>query len=336
MGKNLSYRDKLLELSKIYKISEIQNYIRNKKNLTTSQIEHILKKNKVPVPKNFNVGFFERNISKPFSKAGKEVTDIYDDTTSGVNRFFSRLRRGIENTGEQTTSGIGRFFINIWKSLGNLGIGILETFPKLFVTLFNFFGNIFVNTFNNIYNSNATEKKGSQVITIVAIITIFTAVGLIGYNSFDKFKEFATKPSKTITEKKIETKKESSNLKKVEKDKNVKKQPKAKEKILKKEKNPSQVKELVLPNLNLKTETVLSLFDDVEYDLKIVRSKKIVKPIYFTQFPKDLDEIKDVKLKKETFIKIVLPLVVAENEKILNDRIKLKKFLTRRITSDKE
>ncbi len=336
MGKNLSYRDKLLELSKIYKISEIQNYIRNKKNLTTSQIEHILKKNKVPVPKNFNVGFFERNISKPFSKAGKEVTDIYDDTTSGVNRFFSRLRRGIENTGEQTTSGIGRFFINIWKSLGNLGIGILETFPKLFVTLFNFFGNIFVNTFNNIYNSNATEKKGSQVITIVAIITIFTAVGLIGYNSFDKFKEFATKPSKTITEKKIETKKESSNLKKVEKDKNVKKQPKVKEKILKKEKNPSQVKELVLPNLNLKTETVLSLFDDVEYDLKIVRSKKIVKPIYFTQFPKDLDEIKDVKLKKETFIKIVLPLVVAENEKILNDRIKLKKILTRRITSDKE
>ena len=28
-------------------------------------------------------------------------------------------------------------------------------------------------------------------------------------------------------------------------------------------------------------------------------------------------------MKKETFIKIVLPLVVAENEKILNDRIKL-------------
>ena len=51
--------------------------------------------------------------------------------------------------------------------------------------------------------------------------------------------------------------------------------------------------------------------------------EKKVKPIYFTQFPKDLDEIKNTKLKKETFIKIVLPLVVAENEKILNDRIKL-------------
>ena len=69
---------------------------------------------------------------------------------------------------------------------------------------------------------------------------------------------------------------------------------------------------------------MLSLFKDVEYDLKQVRYQK-VKPIYFTQFPKDLDEIKDTQLKKETFIKIVLPLVVAENDKILNDRMKLKR-----------
>ena len=72
MKKSLSYRDKLLELAKIYNISEIQNYIRNKKNLTTSQIEHLLKKNNVPIPKDFNLGFFTKNISKPISKAGKE------------------------------------------------------------------------------------------------------------------------------------------------------------------------------------------------------------------------------------------------------------------------
>ena len=63
---------------------------------------------------------------------------------------------------------------------------------------------------------------------------------------------------------------------------------------------------------------------------------KKVKPIYFTQFPKDLDEIQSVKLKKETFIKIVLPLIVAENEKILDDRFKLKKITSRKITTDKE
>ena len=33
MKKNLSYRDKLLELASIYKISEVQNYIKRKKNL---------------------------------------------------------------------------------------------------------------------------------------------------------------------------------------------------------------------------------------------------------------------------------------------------------------
>ena len=43
MKKNLSYRDKLLELAQIYKISEIQNYIKEK-NRTTHQIEHILKR----------------------------------------------------------------------------------------------------------------------------------------------------------------------------------------------------------------------------------------------------------------------------------------------------
>ena len=74
----------------------------------------------------------------------------------------------------------------------------------------------------------------------------------------------------------------------------------------------------------------------MQYDLRRVRNEKRVKPIYFTQFPKDLDEIKDSRLKKETFIKIVLPLVVAENEKILDDRYKLKKILSRRSTSDKE
>ena len=81
---------------------------------------------------------------------------------------------------------------------------------------------------------------------------------------------------------------------------------------------------------------MLTLFKDVGYNLNKVRYEKIVKPIYFTQFPKDLDEIQSVKLKKETFIKIVLPLIVAENEKILDDRFKLKKIMSKKMTSDEE
>ena len=54
MKKNLSYRDKLLELANIYKVGEIKNYLKNKKYLTTPQLEHILKKNKVPIPTEIN------------------------------------------------------------------------------------------------------------------------------------------------------------------------------------------------------------------------------------------------------------------------------------------
>ena len=46
MKKKLSYRDKLLELAYIYNVKEIQEYTKRRKNLTTGQIELILKKNK--------------------------------------------------------------------------------------------------------------------------------------------------------------------------------------------------------------------------------------------------------------------------------------------------
>ena len=62
----------------------------------------------------------------------------------------------------------------------------------------------------------------------------------------------------------------------------------------------------------------------------------MVKPIYFTQFPRDLDNLTSVQLKKETFIKIVLPLIVAENEKIIDDREKLKVLTEKKFTSDLE
>ena len=53
----------------------------------------------------------------------------------------------------------------------------------------------------------------------------------------------------------------------------------------------------------------------------------MVKPIYFTRLPKDLDGIKSVTQKKETFLQILLPLVVAENETILKNRKYLFKIL---------
>ena len=343
MVKNLSYREKLLELSRIYKISEIQNYIKRKKNLTTSQIEHILKKNKVPIPKDFNVSFFEKNFSKPLSKAGKNVTGFYGDTSKGLSRMVSKTGKGATGIYDNTTSGIASFFVSLWRGAGLAGLNVLNIIPKLISTIYNFFGDLFVNTFSSFYDQKIEEKKAGKIVAGVGYIAIIGVMAVLGYTVIDNFKEdkliFETKKQDgQKIEKKIKTNNEKKqNKSELKPKKELAKLPKKEIKPDKeKTKDPSQVKELVLPNLNLKTDTVLSLFEDVEYDLKKVRYQKKVKPIYFTQFPKDLDEIKDTQLKKETFIKIVLPLVVAENDKILNDRMKLKKIISKKMTSDKE
>ncbi len=338
MKKNLSYRDKLLELSKIYKIAEIQNYIKRKKNLTTHQIEHILKKNNVPIPKDFNVSFFKKTFSNPISKAGKGVTGLYSDTSEGVGRFFKKTRKGATGLYDDTTGGVGNFFVGLWRSSGNLGIGILNTIPKVYNIVSTFISDALVDTFSSFYTSEVEKTKTNKLIKGFGIVVFVCAIGIIFFTLKENFNENNTtqlvqvekdKPKKIEKQKQVKKQTETKPQKRIE-EKQVKKPE------VKKEKSPSQVTELVLPNLNIKTETVLSLFKDVEYDLKTVRYQKRVKPIYFTQFPKDLDEIKDTKLKKETFIKIVLPLVVAENDKILDDKIKLKRITSKKMTTDKE
>ena len=48
---NTTYRDKLLKLSRLYNIQEIQRKLSNSR-LTNKQIESLLKKNNVLLPKN--------------------------------------------------------------------------------------------------------------------------------------------------------------------------------------------------------------------------------------------------------------------------------------------
>ena len=182
MKKNLSYRDKLLELAEIYKISEIQNYIKRKKNLTTHQIEHILKKNNVPIPKEFNVSFFKRSISNPISKAGKGFSGIYNNTTDGVGKFFKKTKRGATGLYDDTTGGVGNFFVRLWRNSGSLGIGILNTIPKVFHTVSNFISNALVDTFSSFYTSEVEKTKTNKLIKSFGIVVIACAIGIFLYN----------------------------------------------------------------------------------------------------------------------------------------------------------
>ncbi len=62
------------------------------------------------------------------------------------------------------------------------------------------------------------------------------------------------------------------------------------------------------------------------YDLKGVRAGQKVKPIYLTKLPRDLSALGNTKKKRELFIKIVLPLILDENEKITEDRKNFLKY----------
>ena len=322
MKKNLSYKDKLIELAQIYDVKEIKEYVKRRKELTTGQLELILRKNKIVIPKDYKTNFIKENFYKPLTKVSKKIDDLKEDSSKKV----AKLSRQVVYLKEDSSRTISGFFYNLWKNFGKIGLAVLNVFPQIIQTYSNFLANFFTNIFNAIYNQQINKKKvGQSIAAFFIIVAIFTVV-LSSVSIFKDTETYLVKKENKKTEIKIEKEKKKSTLK-VEKQ--IKK-PKAE--IKKQEKVP----ELILPDLNLKTATVLNLFDDVNYNLNTVRYEKIVKPIYFTQFPKDLDEIQSVKLKKETFIKIVLPLIVAENEKILEDRYKLNKIAVKKMTSDQE
>ena len=332
MKKKLSYRDKLLELAYIYNVKEIQEYTKRRKNLTTGQIELILKKNKIIIPKEFKTNFIKENFVKPISRLKSNIIDYKEEKIKDKNRFIRR----VENYKHDTTRKVNHGILNIWRGLGNIGYNFLNIIPKLGTTISQFFGNLFTDVFNSIYNQQIDQKSARNVIIgffVVAGVTTVIIAGINAYNNFD------------FSPKKLETKKIEKKVKKEIKkpEPKIKKETTKPEVKLKKETKKPELKvkrnnvaEVILPDLNLKTETVIQLFKDVDYDLRTVRNEKLVKPIYFTQFPRDLDNLQSVQLKKETFLKIVLPLVVAENEKILDDREKLKNLIEKKFTSDAE
>ena len=332
MKKKLSYRDKLLELAYIYNVKEIQDYTKSRKNLTTGQIELILKKNKIIIPKDFKTSFFKENIFKPISKIKSNIVEFKEEKIKDKNRFIRR----VENYKYDTSRKVNHNISNLWKWLGNIGINLLNIFPKLGSTVSKFFGSLFTDVFNSIYNQQIDQKSAKNVIIgffVVAGVTTAVIAGLSAYKNYD-FSASKIETKKPDVKAKKEIKKPEVKSKKETKKPELKVKKEVKKPELKvKEKN---VAEVILPDLNLKTETVIQLFKDVDYDLRKVRNDKLVKPIYFTQFPRDLDNLQSVQLKKETFIKIVLPLIVAENEKILDDRQKLKILSQKKYTSDLE
>jgi len=84
------------------------------------------------------------------------------------------------------------------------------------------------------------------------------------------------------------------------------------------------------------TSEIDALFKEVKYNLKEVRDTKLVKPIDIGLLPKEIKKIESTKKRKEMFIKIVLPLIVKENNKIRIDRKRLFVILSKNSNTDIE
>ena len=96
------------------------------------------------------------------------------------------------------------------------------------------------------------------------------------------------------------------------------------------------IEEVPTDTVRLSAETINQLFKDTKYSLENVRKKKIVKPINLSLLPSEIRNIESTKKKKNLFIKIVLPLILEENDRIKVDRKKLFKILNKNMNSDSE
>ena len=312
MKKIISYRQKLIALAEIYKIDRVLDV---KLKLTTYEIELELLRNKVQIPS--RRGYFSHKIVveilTPFYSALKDTFSINFNIAKRLTKFSNNIKTSLREN----------ILINLNLNLNQINSNLSKIPKKIFDSTNNYFSfvifnisNFFkvltktvINSLNDVYHLKFEEKSINKF--ILRGVYSFLLITLVSSGFYIKGLITDGDSLKISVEIK-------SDKKKVSKKPNIDKKNKSKELVKKQEvpKTPYDPEN----DYTLNTQTVLNLFEDLEYDLDHVRSKKLVKPIYFTRLPKDLDEIKSVTKKKETFLQILLPLVVAENESIIKDR----------------
>jgi Bax protein len=336
MKKVISYRQKLIELARIYKIDKV--FDQNLKH-TTYDIEIILLKNSVPIPS--RRGYFSHKfineVFKPFYDLLKNLFFINFKINKSLKLFFLSLRKKLSvkiyviKSLKQFLNYSLDFFKFIVSSLVNyfkfIVSSLVNYFKFIVSSIINFFkvlSNTIIESLNDIYYFKVKDKIIKNIFSKAAYASLLAALVFSGFY----IKEIITDVDsvKISLEIKSDKKEKNKNLKKKEVVKKQNDTKKNNSEDLAKLQNKKETEDSV-GDYNLNTQTVLNLFEDLEYDLDHVRNKKKVKPIYFTRLPKDLNSIKSVKEKKETFLQILLPLIVAENETIKKDREYLLKIV---------
>ena len=76
-------------------------------------------------------------------------------------------------------------------------------------------------------------------------------------------------------------------------------------------------------SVRFSAQEIEKLFRETDYNLINVRKTKLVQPFPIAHLPEEMKIIQGIKKKKNLFIKIILPLILEENNKVKLDRKKL-------------
>ena len=87
---------------------------------------------------------------------------------------------------------------------------------------------------------------------------------------------------------------------------------------------------------NIDARTIISLFEEENYNLQDIRKGKAVEPIFLSKLPTGIKQINNIDDRKKLFIKVILPLIIFENNKILEDRDNLNQIYREKILNKKE
>ena len=87
---------------------------------------------------------------------------------------------------------------------------------------------------------------------------------------------------------------------------------------------------------NISARTIISLFEEENYNLKDIRKGKAVDPVFLSKLPTGIAQIDNIGDRKKLFIKVILPLIIYENNKILEDRNYLNQISREKTINEKE
>ena len=87
---------------------------------------------------------------------------------------------------------------------------------------------------------------------------------------------------------------------------------------------------------NISARTIISLFEEENYNLKDIRQGKAVDPVFLSKLPTGIANIDNIGDRKKLFIKVILPLIIYENNKILEDRNYLNQISREKSLSEQE